>query len=125
MDSITKFFQSGDWKGEKHVPVIHVPDEVKVGEAFELGVSIGDAVAHPNTLEHHISWFKVFYFEDDGKFPVELATFDFTSHGESGAFNEPVGKTLVKLNKCGTIYAVSYCNIHGLWESSEKITVKE
>jgi superoxide reductase len=32
---------------------------------------------------------------------------------------------LVKLNKCGTIYAVSYCNIHGLWENSKKIRVKE
>lgn len=125
MDSITKLFQSGDWKGEKHVPVIHSPEEVKAGEAFELEVTIGDAIKHPNTLEHHIAWFKVFYLEDGGKFPVELASFNFTAHGEFGAYNEPAAKNLVKLNKCGTIYAVSYCNIHGLWENSKKIRVKE
>jgi superoxide reductase len=72
MDTLGKFLQSGDWKGEKHVPVIHVPEKVNAEEGFELRVSIGDAVKHPNTLEHHIVWFKVFYKEDGGKFPVEL-----------------------------------------------------
>src|SRR5690554_7683489 len=83
MDSITKLFQSGDWKGEKHVPVIHSPEEVKAGEAFELEVTIGDAIKHPNTLEHHIAWFKVFYLEDGGKFPVELRSEEHTSELQS------------------------------------------
>ncbi|NLC45242.1 MAG: superoxide reductase [Clostridiales bacterium] len=124
MSSLGKFLQSGDWKGEKHVPIIHVPEKVKAEEAFELKVSIGDAVKHPNTLEHYIAWFKVFYFEEDGKFPVELANFNFTAHGEAGAFTEPVGVTQVKLNKSGKFYAISYCNIHGLWENSVDIIVE-
>jgi superoxide reductase len=122
--SLGKLLQTGDWKGEKHVPVIHVPEKVKADEAFELKVSIGDAVKHPNTLEHYIAWFKVFYKEKDGKFPVELATFNFSAHGEAGAFTEPVGAAQVKLNASGTIYAISYCNIHGLWENSVEITVE-
>ena len=122
--SIGKYLQTGDWKGEKHVPIIHVPDKIKEGEEFELKVSIGDAIRHPNTLEHHICWIKVFYVEKDGKFPVELATFNFQAHGEAGAFTEPVGVTQVKLHATGKIYAVSYCNIHGLWESSKDITVE-
>jgi len=122
--SIGKYLQTGDWKGEKHVPVIHVPDKIKEGEEFELKVSIGDAIRHPNTLEHHICWIKVFYVEKDGKFPVELATFNFQAHGEAGAFTEPVGVTRIKLHTSGKIYAVSYCNIHGLWESSKDITVE-
>lgn len=124
MDSLGKLLQTGDWKGEKHVPVIHMPEEVAVGEDFEITVSIGDAIKHPNTLEHHIAWIKVFYFEDGGKFPVELATFNFTAHGEAGAFAEPVGRVAVRLNKCGTILALSYCNIHGLWENTAKVKVK-
>jgi len=122
--SLGKLLQTGDWKGEKHVPVIHVPEKVKADEAFELKISIGDAVKHPNTLEHYIAWFKVFYKAEEGKFPVELATFNFSAHGEAGAFTEPVGATQVKLNASGTIYAISYCNIHGLWENSVDITVE-
>ena len=124
MSSLGKFLQSGDWKGEKHVPIIHVPEKVKAEEGFELKVSIGDAIKHPNTLEHHIVWFKVFYMEEGGKFPVELANFNFSAHGEAGAFTEPVGVTQVKLNQSGKLYAISYCNIHGLWESTADITVE-
>lgn len=124
MESLGKFLQSGDWKGEKHVPVIHLPETVKADEGFELKVSIGDAIPHPNTLEHHIVWFKVIYMAADGKFPIELANFNFAAHGEAGAFTEPVGLTKVKLHTSGKIYAVSYCNIHGLWESSIDVTVE-
>ncbi|HHY83589.1 MAG TPA: superoxide reductase [Clostridiales bacterium] len=124
MDSLGKFLQTGDWKGEKHVPVIHCPNKVKADEGFELEVSIGDAIKHPNTLEHHIVWIKVFYLEKGGKFPVELANFNFSAHGEAGAFTEPVGLAYVKLNKPGKIYAISYCNIHGLWENSIDIEVE-
>jgi len=124
MKTFGQFLQSGDWKGEKHVPVIHAPEKVKAGESFDLKISIGDAISHPNTLEHHISWFKVFFHAEGGKFPVELATFNFTAHGEDGNFTEPVGLTSVKLNKSGTLYAISYCNIHGVWESSQEVVVE-
>jgi superoxide reductase len=124
MAGLGKFLQTGDWKGEKHVPIIHAPESVKTDEAFELKISIGDAIKHPNTLEHHIAWFKVFYVEEGGKFPVELATFNFSAHGEFDAFTEPVGITQVKLKKSGKLYAISYCNIHGLWENSADIKVE-
>ncbi len=29
MKNIGSFYQSGDWKGEKHVPVINAPDRAK------------------------------------------------------------------------------------------------
>ncbi|MBE3101870.1 MAG: hypothetical protein IMZ47_06330 [Firmicutes bacterium] len=43
---------------------------------------------------------------------------------EGRKFTEPVGLTKVKLHTSGKIYAVSYCNIHGLWESSVDVTVE-
>ncbi|WP_026894412.1 class II SORL domain-containing protein [Clostridiisalibacter paucivorans] len=122
--SLGKLLQTGDWKGEKHVPVIHSPEKVKAGEAFELGVSIGDEIKHPNTIEHHISWFKVFFHPEGAKFPVEIGTYNFTAHGEGDILNDPEVKTCVKLSKSGTIHVVSYCNIHGLWESEKEITVE-
>ncbi|KAB3531155.1 class II SORL domain-containing protein [Alkaliphilus serpentinus] len=124
MKSLGKLFQSGDWKGEKHVPVIHAPEKVNSGEKFEVKISIGDAIGHPNSFEHYIAWFKLFFQPEGGKFPIELATFNFSAHGEGDNLTEPVGLTTVKLNTSGTLYAVSYCNIHGLWENSKEITVE-
>lgn len=124
MKTLGQFLQTGDWKGEKHVPVIHTPEKIKAGEAFDLKITIGDEIKHPNTLEHHISWFKVFFHPEGAKFPVEIGNYKFTAHGEGEIYDEPVALTSVKLNKSGTIYALSYCNIHGLWENSKEIVVE-
>ncbi|WP_427339364.1 class II SORL domain-containing protein [Caloranaerobacter sp. DY30410] len=125
MKSLGQLLQSGDWKNEKHVPVIQIPEKVKSNEEIEIKVLVGEEIKHPNTLEHHISWIKVFYLPEDSKFPVELGTFNFTAHGENNVLNEPVVTTHVRLNKSGTIYALSYCNLHGLWENSKEIKVEE
>lgn len=122
--SIGEFLQSGDWKGEKHVPAIIVPDSIKSGEEFEIKIHVGEEIKHPNTLEHHIKWGKVFFKPSDGKFPVELANYNWEAHGEFDSFTEPLGKTSIKLSKSGTIYAMIYCNIHGLWENSLEISVE-
>ncbi|OPJ56987.1 class II SORL domain-containing protein [Alkalithermobacter paradoxus] len=124
MKSLGQLLQTGDWKGEKHVPVIHAPEKVKSNEDFDLKVSIGDEIKHPNTLEHHISWIKVFFHPQGDKFPIELANFNFSAHGEGSIFTESVGLSSIKLSKSGTIYALSYCNIHGLWENSKDIVVE-
>jgi desulfoferrodoxin (superoxide reductase-like protein) len=53
---VGELFQSADWKAEKHVPVIECGDEVKADELFEVKVTLGKEVIHPNTTEHHIRW---------------------------------------------------------------------
>lgn len=122
--SIGQFLQTGDWKGEKHVPAIIAPTSVKAGEEIEIKVNVGEEIKHPNTLEHQIKWIKVLFKPTDAKFPVELADFQFAAHGESEIFAEPSGAVAVKLPKSGTVYALSYCNIHGLWENRFEISVE-
>lgn len=124
--------QSGDWKGEKHVPVIEAPETVKAGEKFSVSVSVGKEIAHPNTTEHHIRWIKVYFKPEGGKFPYELFNVEFNSHGESAAganqgpaFTEPSGQVTVRLSQPGQLVAASYCNIHGLWESYKDIKVED
>ncbi|MFZ7104823.1 MAG: class II SORL domain-containing protein [Peptococcaceae bacterium] len=124
MKSFAELMQSGDWKGEKHVPVLQCPEKISANEFFELKVLIGEAIPHPNTLEHHISWIKVFFLAEGKKFPVELATFNFAAHGEGDIYDEPSGAAKIKLPASGTLLAMSYCNIHGLWENSKNITVE-
>ncbi|MDR1472144.1 MAG: class II SORL domain-containing protein [Synergistaceae bacterium] len=124
------FVQSGDWKGEKHVPVIEAPESVKAGEAFKVGLCVGREIAHPNTAAHHIEWIKLLFVPDGGKFAIELANLSFDAHGDTAnaerpgpAFADPFGSVIVKLSSSGTLAAQSYCNIHGLWESSRTIAV--
>ena len=120
--------QSADWKTEKHVPVIDSADTVKKGEAFELSVTVGKEIAHPNTTEHYIGWISLYFMADGEKFSSQIARVEFASHGASaagtnagGVYTQPSIKLSFKIEKPGTVIAVSYCNIHGLWESAKKI----
>jgi len=131
MASFKEIFQTADWKTEKHVPVIEVPDKVKKGDAVNIGISVGKQIAHPNTTEHHISYIEVFFLPKGEKFPYNIGRFEFNAHGAStqgpntsAVFTQPAVTVNLKTEKSGSILASSYCNIHGLWESSREITVE-
>ena len=114
---------------------------------IEIEVSVGKEIPHPNTLEHHIAWAALYFVADGSQLPVELARAEFRSHGPD-LFTAPVLKTTIALPTpplphsstpplstpplpqsttppllSGTLHAVAYCNIHGLWESEMKIAV--
>ena len=131
MGKVGDLFQSSDWKTEKHVPVIECPDAVGSEELFQVKVSLGKEIAHPNTTEHHIRWIQVFFKPDGEKVPYQVGNFEFTAHGEStkGANQGPVYTnhtvtTELKINSPGVLYAMAYCNIHGLWENSKTLQIK-
>ena len=119
--AIGNYIQSGDWKAEKHVPIITLMGTPKAGEFFDVKLSIGDDIAHPNTFEHHIAWFKLFYLQEGSKFLVELASNDFMAHGELDNFTNFAFTASVKVPKDGKLIAMSYCNIHGLWENELEV----
>jgi superoxide reductase len=131
MGKMGDLYQTADWKAEKHVPVIECPDEVSAEEMFDISVSLGKAIAHPNTTEHHIAWIKLQYKPADDKFSYELGNYVFAAHGacveganKGPAYTNHSVVTKVKLLKPGTIYASAFCNLHGLWESSKEIKIK-
>jgi len=131
MARVGELFQSADWKSEKHMPVIECAEEVKANEVFDVKVTLGKEVAHPNTTEHHIRWIQLFFKPEGDKFTYEVGGFDFTAHGESvdGPNKGPVYTNhsvtaTMKVSKAGTLYATSLCNIHGLWENSKSLKVK-
>lgn len=115
-------FKTADWKNEKHVPAIAAPESAKAGEPFEVEVAVGREIPHPNTVEHHIAWIALYFVAEGAQLPVEMARALFSAHGDVAS--APVLKARVALPKSGTLLAVSYCNIHGLWESSATIAVK-
>jgi superoxide reductase len=125
---IDKKIQTGDWKAEKHVPVIEGPDRVRAGEPLIVTVSIGKEIAHPNTTEHHIRWIALYFHPQGDKFVYEVGRYGFNAHGESvhGAnegpvYTQPIVTIAMRLDRPGTLHALSYCNIHGLWESKKEI----
>lgn len=130
MKKLGELFKSADWKTEKHVPVIECPDTVTPGEFFDIRISIGKEVAHPNTTEHHIRWIQVYFQPEGGAFVYQIGNFEFTAHGESteGPNTGPVytnhsAVAGAKISKPGTIHALAFCNIHGLWENVKEIKV--
>ena len=131
MAEFKDIIQKADWKKEKHVPVIECPDEVSVGEFFDVILSLGKEIAHPNTTEHHIRWVTLYFHPDGAKFPYQVGRFEFSAHGESAEgpnqgpvyTNHRVSASL-KIDKPGTLLAASYCNIHGLWEGSRTVKVR-
>jgi superoxide reductase len=120
--------QTADWKSEKHVPVIECPDQVKKDELFDVKVTLGKEVAHPNKTEHHIRWITLYFHPEGDKFTYQVGHYEFNAHGESveGPDTGPVYTnhavtTSCKISKGGTLHALAFCNIHGLWESSKEI----
>ena len=101
-------------KVETHTPKIDVPATVNAGKAFEARITVGP---HPNTLEHSIRRIEVYLGEENRPFnPVLLATVDLTP-----LYSDPDVKLSLKISKSGTLYAVGYCNLHGLWEGRKEI----
>jgi superoxide reductase len=131
MNRFGDLFQVSDWKTEKHVPLIECPDSVAGDVIFEVKVSVGSEVTHPNTTEHHIRWIQLYFLPEGEKAAYQLASIEFTAHGESvagpnqgPALTHHAASIMTMLKTSGTLHAASFCNIHGLWEGSRRIEVR-
>ena len=131
MAKIEKLYQTDDWKNEKHVPVIELPEEMESGEPIRGSVTVGKEIPHPNTTAHHIDRMEVLFLPEEGKFPYRLGTHYFAAHGAStegadtsGVYENPYVEFEFVIEESGTIIANSYCNIHGLWTNEVKLELK-
>jgi superoxide reductase len=130
MPELSEQIQKADWKLEKHVPIIECEDTVSANEFFPVKATLGKAVAHPNTTEHHIRWISLYFQPEGEKAPLQIGHFEFAAHGEStkgpnqgSVFTHHEVATAMKTGKRGTLYALALCNIHGLWQSAKAIEV--
>jgi superoxide reductase len=126
-----ELFQSADWKQEKHVPVLEVPEKAKKDEPLRITATVGKEISHPNTTEHHIEWIEVYFLPEGEKFPHTIGKFEFSAHGAStegpntsSIYTQPEVVTTLKTGKPGTILAASFCNIHGLWSSAADLKLE-
>ncbi|SFM45009.1 class II SORL domain-containing protein [Thermodesulforhabdus norvegica] len=128
--NIGDLYQSADWKKEKHVPVIELPEKVYPDQTIHVTVSVGKEIPHPNTTEHHIEWVELYFQPDGARFPFQVGRAEFRAHGASvegpntsSVYTEPVALFAFKTGISGYLMASAYCNIHGLWSSSTRIDV--
>lgn len=94
-----------------HVPQIMVPNSIHAGKPFEVEIRVGEKL-HEMLPAHYIDW--VDLYADD----IFLAKFILTPN-----FTNPVCKVVLSLNASATLRAIEHCNLHGLWEGTEKIIV--
>ncbi|UXD21631.1 desulfoferrodoxin [Ignicoccus pacificus DSM 13166] len=104
-------------KAETHAPKIEAPEKVKAGEAFKVTVKVGP---HPSTPEHSIRWVELYYYEEGRAFNPVFVGRAFFAPG----YMEPEVTFTMKVQKPGVLYALAYCNLHGLWESRKEIKVE-
>ena len=96
---------------EKHVPVIEV-DKGKGREGVDVvRVVVGKEVPHPNTPEHHIAWIELYGVKESGQV-VALGRAAF-----GPGYTNPNVRFQVPVVEFKAFCALSYCNIHGLWEN--------
>lgn len=95
---------------EKHLPVIEVIKGHGSSGADLVHVAVGKETAHPNTVEHHIAWIELFGVKGDGQVvALGRAEFGPVHTGPSVAFQ-------VTVSDFTSFTALSYCNVHGLWQ---------
>ncbi len=100
---------------EKHVPVIEM-DTGKGREGVQIvRVVVGKEVPHPNTAEHHIVWIELYGVKKSGQV-VDLGRAAF-----GPGYTSPNVRFQVPVAEFTAFCALSYCNIHGVWESCLKV----
>ncbi|MFC1538783.1 class II SORL domain-containing protein [Candidatus Latescibacterota bacterium] len=103
---------------EKHVPIIDAPATVKAGEPFSVTIEIGKTVPHPNTVEHHIAMIQLYALNEDSRYALNMGTFTLGPTVAAPKITVPV-----MIQKNSTLYALGYCNLHGLWDYSVEVKV--
>ena len=107
-----EILKSADAEGkEKHVPTIEILEGHGAQGVNLVHVVVGKETPHPNTVEHHIAWLELYGAKKDGQV-IDLGRAEF-----GPAFTEPSISLHVPLQDFKAFCALSYCNIHGLWQN--------
>jgi superoxide reductase len=102
----------------KHAPSITAPKTVKAGELFTVEVSVGEGL-HDMGPAHWIEYIELAIGnEPAGR--VDFQPKDFMK--PKATFTLALPKDLAP-NGVVTLVATQRCNLHGLWESTQDITL--
>jgi superoxide reductase len=100
---------------EKHIPTIELGKGKGERGVDIVHVVVGKEVPHPNTVEHHIAWIELYGVKKDGQV-IDLGRSDFAP-----SYTSPNVRFQAPIEQFKAFCAVSYCNIHGVWENCLEI----
>ena len=107
-----EILKSADSEGkEKHVPFIEILEGHGAQGANIVHVVVGKETPHPNTVEHHIAWVELYGVKKDGQV-IDLGRAEFAP-----SFTNPSISFHAPVEGFGAFCALSYCNIHGIWQN--------
>ncbi|MFC2168741.1 class II SORL domain-containing protein [Acidobacteriota bacterium] len=92
---------------KKHTPVIEAPGAVKKGESFDVTVTVGKLLTHPNENGHFIEWIELYSGD------TFLARLDLVPR-----LTSPTASFTVSLDHEHSLVAKTRCNMHGVWQSA-------
>lgn len=97
---------------KKHFPTIEAPDAAKAREPFDVKITLGKELEHPNEGGHFIQWVELYYNDVlIGRMELVPTIYDF-----------PVTMR-IKLGKSCTLRVLARCNLHGIWEGTKELMV--
>ncbi len=98
---------------KKHVPVINIQGNVKVGQPFTVNIKVGE-IPHGMENGHFIQFVDLYCGH------IYISRVDFTAE-----LNRPEVSLSVVLHHEGkrTLRAFSRCNLHGIWEGTREVDV--
>ena len=99
---------------EKHTPKIECPDEVGVGEWFDVTITIGAGAIHPTLYEHYVNWIGIY------KNDVEIARAYLHP-----IYTMPKVTFTIALEESTTLVAMEQPNHTAPWKASKEIKVVE
>jgi superoxide reductase len=100
---------------EKHVPFIETMKGHGSGNVDLVHVVVGKETPHPNTVEHHIAWVEAYGVKKDGGV-IALGRADLAP-----SYTDPNISFHAPIDQFKAFCAISYCNIHGVWENSIEV----
>ncbi len=116
MNFVELIKSASDEGSEKHVPDIEIGKGYKSGKDI-VRVVVGHDIPHPNTLEHHIVWIELYGVRKDNNQVITLGRAAWAP-----VYSNP--NVRFQINQIGdfkSFYALTYCNIHGLWGNSLEV----
>ncbi|MEE9583982.1 MAG: class II SORL domain-containing protein [Candidatus Brocadiales bacterium] len=93
----------------KHAPFLSVPSYIKANQTFYITAQVGKTV-HGMNPNHWIQWVEV--YADN----VLISRTEFTPRSPSAIVTVPVS-----VQKETTLKVLERCNLHGIWESSQRV----
>ena len=98
-------------KEKGHAPFLQTLGIIKSGEPFDLDIQIGETL-HPMTASHYIQWIEVYLGID------LISRVEFSPLCPQAKITVPLS-----IKEPSTLRILTRCNLHGIWETTKKITV--